>query len=60
MKEHQKTFGGEGYVHYIEYDDGFTGIYQKFSYGIFYFFFFLWLDLQHKEVPGIMNKFQVE
>lgn len=27
---HEKTFGGDGYVHYLDCGDSFTGVYFKF------------------------------
>lgn len=37
MKEHEETLGGDGYVHYLDYGDGFTGGYVCQIYQIKHF-----------------------
>lgn len=37
IKGHEETFGGDGYVRYLDCEDGFTCIYTGETYQIVYF-----------------------
>ena len=56
VKEHERTFGGDEYVYYLDYSDSFIGVYTCENINLYTFYYLLYVNYISVTVQNVCVK----